>query len=191
MSTVKELQQILRSRGMKISGKKDELIARLVSQDVNKCGGKTCPAGKICNPASGRCVSAGGKIGQVLKTSAPSPPKLQKITASHKTMAKLLYMEKLYEEVNKRVPSAVKLTRLLQKWKQNVITPNLNAVIKYKAPYIKWVKEGHRELFVLKKIIKEGFTGKPDIFTEEQLFTAFVTLFKTDLKKNTKTDLTI
>ena len=33
---------------------------------VDKCAGKKCPNGKICNPASGRCVKKTGRIGKAL-----------------------------------------------------------------------------------------------------------------------------
>ena len=40
----------------------------------NKCDGKKCPAGKICNPKTGRCVKRNGKIGrQILANQFPSP----------------------------------------------------------------------------------------------------------------------
>ena len=40
----------------------------------NKCDGKKCPANKICNPKTGRCVKRNGKIGrQILANQSPSP----------------------------------------------------------------------------------------------------------------------
>ena len=31
---------------------------------TNKCQGKICPAGKICNPKSGYCVNVNGAVGK-------------------------------------------------------------------------------------------------------------------------------
>lgn len=42
----------------------------------NKCTGKDCPSGKICNPKTGRCVTAEGNIGQrILKRQAKAAAK--------------------------------------------------------------------------------------------------------------------
>ena len=40
-----------------------------------KCSSKRCPKGKICNPASGRCVLKKGKIGQRLTATSNSSVK--------------------------------------------------------------------------------------------------------------------
>lgn len=99
MSTVKELQQEAKKRGFKGYSKmrKDELIALLAGGSPKasrrkscrasrrqsspkkvsgKCAGVNCTSDKICNPASGRCVTKKGKIGKALLEKKVSPQRV-------------------------------------------------------------------------------------------------------------------
>ena len=131
MPTVKELQELLRAKGLKVSGRKDELVARLAGvsiaqSGVDKCSGKTCPVDKVCNPETGRCVIATGKIGKKISVKPASPPrrsstpppvvkkskkvkKVKKVSKppiiSENVLKKLLIMEKAYENANQAVPA--------------------------------------------------------------------------------------
>jgi hypothetical protein len=39
---------------------------------MSKCNGKICPADKVCNPSSGRCVKRSGKLGKNIQSRSRS-----------------------------------------------------------------------------------------------------------------------
>lgn len=60
-----------------IHAEKQSYAVRRVSGLKPKCGGKLCDGNKICNPATGRCVSLTGNIGQKLIQANEVKPETQ------------------------------------------------------------------------------------------------------------------
>ena len=190
MPTVKELQQMLREKGLKVSGKKDELIARLTVAAVtttvqDKCAGKTCPSGKICNPSSGRCVTATGKIAKSIPKAPPKSPEFilkpkvePKIKIDKKTLEKLLIMEKVYEKADKKVPDVVKLTSRLRKWRDAVLTPELRKDIEENSHGNKY-----KAVDMYKRKVSANFPDKNRReFDNLDILVAFFLIFKSNIK---------
>ena len=163
MPTVKELQQLLREKGLKISGRKDELIARLAGvvlqkSLIDKCSGKKCQDNKVCNPETGRCVNATGKIGKKMVAKVLSPPKKvlspPKKVLSEKNIKKLVIMEKAYEKSNQIVPTIAKLSKILAKWKKDVISPDLKKKI------LDFAEDDNEKIYMFKSIVQKAFPNK-------------------------------
>ena len=175
MPTVKELQQLLREKGLKISGRKDELIARLAGvvlqkSLIDKCSGKKCQDNKVCNPETGRCVNATGKIGKKMAAKVLSPPKK---VLSEKNIKKLVIMEKAYEKSNQIVPTIAKLSKILAKWKKDVISPDLKKKI------LDFAEDDNEKIYMFKSIVQKAFPNKKIKDTD----LAFIIIFSSSIKR--------
>ena len=196
------MQELLKAKGLKISGRKDELIARLAGvpvpqSGVDKCSGKICVVDKVCNPDTGRCVSNKGKIGKKISIKSSSPKKVEKISIkssspkkvqkirkvkkvrkiSEKNLKKLLIMEKAFENSNQEVPSTEKLTKMLLKWKQDVITLNLkNEILDFAGD------NKYKKIYMFKRVVRKAFPIKT--LDDGDLILAFLMIFATSLKRS-------
>lgn len=191
MPTVKELQELLRAKGLKVSGKKDELLARL---GMNKSP-KTRSAHKSRYRSGSRSRKIRSRSRAVKRVTfsksvhiknisprAKSPP--PKTRSAHKvrspvkfpTMRHLLIMEKLYENANLVVPTVDKLKIILKKWKKS-IKPSLGKEISEKSGGNKY-----KENYYFRQVAVNNFAGKNKI-DDRDVVLAFLIIFDKDLKK--------
>lgn len=131
---------------------------------MDKCKGKKCPKGKICNPKSGRCVKLKGRLGRKLAKRKSKSKSRRKSRSKRKSKSR-----------RKSPPVFKNYKKLPKEWSKNIKDENLVDMYLYIYSYWRYLREVG--LFLWKNATHYVYTNfksiKSDIFyegiTEEDL----------------------